>query len=76
MLIVEVNDALPRTLGLLPDHPHRLHVSEADVVVAGDRAPFVLVDVPPTDAERAIAAYARAYIHDGATLQTGIGAVP
>jgi acyl-CoA hydrolase len=76
VLIVEVNDAYPRTVGLPPEHPHRLHVSEADVVVAGDRPPFAVDDPPPSGAERAIAAFARSYIHDGATLQTGIGGVP
>jgi acyl-CoA hydrolase len=76
LLIVEVNDGYPRTLGLPPDHRHRLHVSEADVVVAGDRAPFALEDPPPSVAERAIAAFARSYVHDGATLQSGFGGVP
>ena len=41
-----------------------------------DRAPFVLEEPAPTDAEVAIAARARSFISDGCTLQTGIGAVP
>jgi acyl-CoA hydrolase len=76
VLVVEMNPDLPRTVGLPPAHPHRLHVSEADVIVESDRPPFVLADTPPTDAERSIAERARAYIHDGSTLQTGIGGIP
>ncbi len=75
MLIVEVNDALPRTLGLPPEHPHRLHVSEAAVIVQGDHPLYALVDPPPTDAERTIATFAQAYLHSGCTLQTGIGSI-
>ena len=41
-----------------------------------DKAPFALEDPPPTDADRAIAEHAAAFIPEGATLQTGIGSVP
>jgi acyl-CoA hydrolase len=76
IVIVEVNDQLPRTLGLPPQFPHTLHVDEVDVIVRNDRAPFVLADEVPTDVDRAIAAFAREFISDGCTLQTGIGGVP
>ena len=76
IVIVEVNDQLPRTLGLPPQFPHTLHVDEVDVIVRNDRAPFVLADEVPTDIDRAIAAFAREFISDGCTLQTGIGGVP
>lgn len=75
-LVVEANPHLPRTIGIPPEHPHRLHVDEIDVIVPGDTPPFVLDDPPPTDVERAIAGYAAGYVRDGCTLQTGIGAVP
>jgi acyl-CoA hydrolase len=71
-----MNPGLPRTLGLPPEHPHALHVDEVDVLVAGDRPVRTLPDTVPDDAERAIAAYARGYVRDGCTLQTGIGGVP
>ena len=76
VLIVEANAALPRTFGLPPDHRHCIHVSEADVIITSERPPFVLADAPPTAAEQRIAEFARAYIHNGATLQTGIGGIP
>ena len=76
IVIVEVNDQLPRTLGLPPQFPHTLHVDEVDVIVRDDRPPFVLADEVPTDVDRAIAAFAREFISDGCTLQTGIGGVP
>ncbi len=76
VLVVEVNDAAPRTLGLPPEHRHAVHVDEIDVLVQGDRPVFELADAPPTDVDRAIAENARAFIHDGCTLQTGIGGIP
>ena len=76
VLIVEVNDALPRTLGLPPDYPHALSLDQIDILVQGDRAPFTLADPPPSDVERAIAAHALRFIEDGSTLQTGIGSIP
>lgn len=76
LLIVEVNAQLPRTLGLPPRYPHTLHVDEVDVIVHNDVAPFVLPEDVPTDVDRAIAEFARGFIADGSTLQTGIGGVP
>lgn len=75
-LIVEVNAAAPRTSGLMPDHPHRIHVDEADVVIESERALFSLADPPPSEADQRIAEHALEFIHDGCTLQTGIGGVP
>lgn len=76
VLVVEVNEGLPRTMGIPPEHRHAIHVDEADVIVESDKAPFVLEDPPATEVERAIAGYAAAYITDGCTLQTGIGGIP
>jgi acyl-CoA hydrolase len=76
LVIAEVNPQFPRTIGIPPHYPHALHVDEVDVIVHDDRAPYVLSDDPPADADRAIAAFAREYIADGCTLQTGIGGVP
>lgn len=75
LLIVEVSDAFPRTYGL-GAHRHALHIDEIDVLVESDREPIVTADPPPTDVDRAIAANVRTFVADGATLQTGIGAVP
>lgn len=76
VLVVEYSRAYPTTLGLPPEHPHRIHVDEADVVVETDRTPVVIEDPPPDDVDRAIAAYATSFVSDGCTLQTGIGSIP
>jgi acyl-CoA hydrolase len=76
LVIVEVNEQLPRTLGIPPEFPHALSVDEVDVIVRHDAAPFVLPEEQPTDVDRAIAAFARRFVVDGCTLQTGIGGIP
>jgi acyl-CoA hydrolase len=67
---------LPHTIGIPPQFRHAIHVDEADIIIAGDRAPFVLEEPPATDIERAIAKFAIDFVDHGATLQTGIGGVP
>jgi acyl-CoA hydrolase len=76
LLVVEVSPKFPRTVGLLPDHRHAIHVDEIDVLVETDKAPLSLDDPEPSDVDRAIAEHVRAFIHDGTTVQTGIGAIP
>jgi acyl-CoA hydrolase len=76
LLVVEVSERFPRTSGLPPDYRHALHVDRIDILVESEAAPPPLADPPPGDAERAIAEHARAFIDDGDTLQTGIGAIP
>jgi acyl-CoA hydrolase len=75
MLVVEVSPAFPRTYGSGP-HLHSVHVDEIDVLVESDKEPVTMEDAPPSDTERAIAEHVRAFVPDGATLQTGIGVVP
>jgi acyl-CoA hydrolase len=76
LLVLEVSPRFPVTRGLLPDHTHAIHLDEVDVLVESEEAPFPLPDPPVSDVDRAIAAHASSLIPDGATLQTGIGAVP
>lgn len=76
VLLVEVNPQCPRTFGLPPEWPHRLHVDEIDVLVESERPIFTMDDAEPTDVERRIAEWAATYVHDGCTLQTGIGGIP
>jgi acyl-CoA hydrolase len=76
LLILETSERFPRTFGLPPDHRHAIHADTVDVLVSSDAVPFPLTDPPPSDADRAIAEHASAFVKDGATLQTGIGAVP
>ncbi|MCP4006509.1 MAG: 4-hydroxybutyrate CoA-transferase [bacterium] len=76
VLIVEANAKLPFTLGLLPEHPHALHVDQIDYLIRSDRDVVSLPEIPPSDVEQAIAKCAAEYVCEGATLQTGIGGVP
>jgi acyl-CoA hydrolase len=74
--IAEASPRFPRTLGIEPDFPHRLHVDQVDFVVETDREPFVVEDAEPTPIETAIAEHVNPFIRSGATLQTGIGGIP
>jgi hypothetical protein len=76
LLVVETSPRLPRTLGLPPEHRHALHVDDVDIMIETDRDPMVLPEPESTEIERAIAGHVRAFIPDGATLQTGIGGIP
>ncbi|MGH9018257.1 MAG: acetyl-CoA hydrolase/transferase family protein [Acidimicrobiales bacterium] len=76
LLVVEVNPHLPRTRSLAPDYDNTIPLELVDVLVEADGAPFVLEDPLPTETDAAIAGHAVAFVTDGATLQTGIGAVP
>jgi acyl-CoA hydrolase len=76
LLVIEVNPNLPRTHSLPPRFTNTLPLDVIDVVVETDGAPYPLPPVPPDDIDAAIAAHARSFITDGATLQFGIGAVP
>ena len=75
LLIVEVSPRMPRTFGF-GEHRHALHIDEVDLLIESEREPIAVEDPPPTDVERAIAANVARFVPDGATLQTGIGAVP
>jgi acyl-CoA hydrolase len=76
LLVVEVNPKLPRTRSLPPDYDNTIPLEVIDVLVEAYGEPFALADVPPTEADVAIAEQALAFVSDGCTLQTGIGAVP
>lgn len=76
LLVVEVSERFPTTFGVAPDHMHRVHVDDIDVLVRSDREPIVIDDPPPTEVDAAIAENVRAFVPDGATLQTGIGSIP
>jgi acyl-CoA hydrolase len=76
LLVVEVNPNLPRTLGLPPDHPHCITLDEADVVIESERPLWQIPESEASAVEHAIAEHVRRFVPDGATLQTGIGAMP
>lgn len=75
LLMIEVSESFPVTYGL-GEHHHRVHVDEIDVLIQSEATPYELVDAPATPVEQAIARFISEMIPDGATLQTGIGAVP
>jgi acyl-CoA hydrolase len=75
VLIVELNEGLPRTRAL-DGYPNEIHVDDIDVLVPGDRAPVELPTGAPSDEERLIAGIAAGFIEDDSTLQTGIGGIP
>jgi acyl-CoA hydrolase len=76
VLLVEVNPRLPRTRSLPPRFDNTLPVELIDVLVEADGEPYALEDPAPTDEDKAIAGHVLPFVHDGSTLQTGIGAVP
>jgi acyl-CoA hydrolase len=76
LLVMEASPNFPRTNGLPPEHPHAIHLDRIDVLITSDAAPFALPEAEPAATDAAIADNASRFIPDGATLQTGIGAIP
>jgi acyl-CoA hydrolase len=75
LLIVECSPHFPRTRAL-EGYDHTLRTDEIDVLVITEAPPTELLVETGAPEDFAIAGYAASYIPDGATLQTGIGAVP
>lgn len=71
IVIAEVNPQMPRTLG-----DAFIHVSKLDYIVPVDYPLAEMRMGGPTDLAQCIAAHIARLIPDGATLQTGIGAIP
>lgn len=76
LLMVETSPAFPRTLGVEPDHPHSIALEDVDVWIEGDASPTELPDTEGGSVEQAIAEHVAPFVPEGATLQTGIGAIP
>jgi acyl-CoA hydrolase len=70
-VIVQLNRAMPRTLG-----DSFIHVDQVDLAVEVDVPPYEHAVAPIGDVERRIGAHVAELIPDGATLQLGIGAIP
>ena len=74
IVIVEINDKLPRIFGGFDES---IHISEVDYIVEGDHPDLPQVVIPePTPEDIAIADYIVPLIPSGATLQLGIGGMP
>ncbi len=69
--ILEINPNFPRTFGDL-----QVHVSEVDYFIEADYPVPSIPDVPSTDTEIAIGQIIADLIHDGDTIQLGIGGIP
>jgi acyl-CoA hydrolase len=76
LVIAEATPNLPYTYGLESEYRHALHLDQIDVLIESEMSPVETADPPPNEIEQAIARHVRDLIPDGATLQTGIGAVP
>jgi acyl-CoA hydrolase len=66
-----INPRMPRTRGSF-----RVHLSELDVCVEADRALVQFPDAAASSVEERIGAHVAALVHNGDTLQFGIGSVP
>lgn len=76
LLVVEAASGFPRTVGLPPEHSHRINVDQVDVLIESDATPLELPSAEPSETDRAIAENAVRFVDSGCTIQTGIGAVP
>jgi 4-hydroxybutyrate CoA-transferase len=70
-VIVQLNRAMPRTLG-----ESFIHVDDIDLAVEIDVPPYEHAEPPIGDVERRIGAHVADLIPNGATIQLGIGAIP
>ncbi|MCI7474179.1 MAG: butyryl-CoA:acetate CoA-transferase [Clostridiales bacterium] len=74
MVIVEVNENMPRCLGGVGEG---VHISDVTYVVEGENAPmWTLGAGAPTEVDQAVAKLIVAEIPNGACLQLGIGGMP
>jgi acyl-CoA hydrolase len=70
-VIVQLNAAMPRTLG-----ESFIHVGDIDLAVEVDVPPYEVAPPEIDDIARRIGQYVADLVPDGATLQLGIGAIP
>jgi acyl-CoA hydrolase len=70
-VIVQLNAAMPRTLG-----ESFIHVDDIDFAVEVDIPPYHYENLDLGDVERRIGEYVADLVPDGATIQLGIGAIP
>ncbi|MBQ6496914.1 MAG: butyryl-CoA:acetate CoA-transferase [Firmicutes bacterium] len=82
IVIVEVNEHLPRVRGLEERRAqgidaNRIHVDDVDIIVEGEHHPMIEIkSPPPTPEEVAIANFIAPEIPDRAVLQLGVGGMP
>ena len=74
ILIVEVNQNMPRCLGGFGES---VHITDVDMIVEGRNDPMgQMLSAPPTEIDKAVAKQVVERIPNGACLQLGIGGMP
>lgn len=74
ILIVEVNQNMPRCLGGFGES---VHITDVDMIVEGRNDPMgQMLSAPPTEIDKAVAKQVVECIPNGACLQLGIGGMP
>ena len=75
VIIVEVNENMPRCLGGMEEG---IHISQVDMIVEGNNDPMAELGGggPASDVDKAVAKLIVEEIPDGACLQLGIGGMP
>lgn len=71
LVILEINDNLPRTFG-----DTQIHITEVDYVFQGSNKVIYLPSKKTNDTDKIIAEYISDLIDDGSTIQLGIGGIP
>lgn len=71
LVIAQMNRNLPRVMG-----DSFIHLRDIDIIVEADTPMLELPPVAITDVERKIGAYCASLVHDGDTIQLGIGGIP
>ncbi|GAB1476616.1 acetyl-CoA hydrolase/transferase C-terminal domain-containing protein [Bacillota bacterium] len=70
LVLVQVNDQMPRTFG------ERVHVDDFDYVVEASTPLYEIKPPKITEVEEKIGSYCASLVEDGSTLQLGIGGIP
>jgi acyl-CoA hydrolase/GNAT superfamily N-acetyltransferase len=70
-VVAEVNPNMPRTLG-----DSFIHQSQIDALVPSDLPLLEHTSAIPSEEARRIGEFVASLVHDGSTLQTGIGEIP
>ena len=70
-VIVEVNPRLPHVLG-----DTIIHISQVDMIVEAESPVETLPESHPTEKDQIIGSYVASLVHDGDTIQLGIGGIP
>jgi acyl-CoA hydrolase len=71
LVVIEVNENLPRTHG-----DTLIHIRDVDVIVENHRPVPALPAVVPTEKDKLIGQYIAELVEDGSTIQLGIGGIP